>query len=164
MKSFAVNPAVDRETLIGYVFTLGVIISLIVGSAIVQRSFRRTFQRCAYATLKAKGYTNVFVTVALIQAAYLAVFSFIPAAISLVFIDYGYWRTAHWDDLNRLAFVLALTLAMPYPRCWRFANCGKLIPRSCFRQKSFPPHFGGEGRVGGRLNDSKDLASVDSLR
>ncbi len=106
------------ETPIGYVFTLGVIISLVVGSAIVYMILATDVSNRLreYATLKAMGYTNWFLSrIVLVQATYLAVFSFVPALFLSLLL---YWITSWLANLpivmtwNRLAFVLALTLVM----------------------------------------------------
>ena len=106
------------ETPIGYVFSLGVIISLVVGSAIVYMILSTDVSNRIreYATLKAMGYTNWFLSrVVLQQAAYLAVFSFIPALlVSLLFYRVTAWlaNLPIFMTWPRLAFVLAMTMAM----------------------------------------------------
>jgi putative ABC transport system permease protein len=106
------------ETPIGFVFTLGVVISLIVGSAIVYMILSNDVANRLreYATFKAMGYTNRFLSgIVLQQAAFLALLAYIPATLaSLVF----YAITARLANVpiamtwTRLGFVLALTFLM----------------------------------------------------
>jgi putative ABC transport system permease protein len=106
------------ETPIGYVFTLGVIISLIVGGAIVYMVLSNDVANRIreYATLKAMGYSNGYLSgIVLKQAAYLALFSFVPAAVaSSAFYQVTAWlaNLPIYMTGSRLAIVLALTLAM----------------------------------------------------
>lgn len=106
------------ETPIGYVFTLGVVISLIVGSAIVYMvlSTDITNRIREYATLKAIGYSNWFLGgVVMRQGALLALVSFIPAMI----VSIAFYQTTAWlanlpifMTWSRLLFVLVLTFVM----------------------------------------------------
>lgn len=70
------------QTPLGFVFTLGVIVSFIVGSAIVFMVLSNDVSNRLpeYATLKAMGYTNFYLSsIVLRQATYFAVFAFVPA-------------------------------------------------------------------------------------
>jgi putative ABC transport system permease protein len=106
------------ETPIGFVFTLGVAISLVVGGAIVYMVLSTDVSNRLreYATLKAMGYTGGFLSrVVMQQAAYLAIFAFVPA----LFFSLVFYATAAWlSNLpifmtwTRLAFVFALALLM----------------------------------------------------
>ncbi len=106
------------ETPIGFVFTLGVVISFIVGAAIVYMILSTDVSNRLreYATLKAMGYTSGFLSrIVMQQAAYLAVFSFAPSLlVSLVLYEITTWLTSLpiFMTWSRLAFVLALTLVM----------------------------------------------------
>jgi putative ABC transport system permease protein len=105
-------------TPIGYVFGFGAIMGLIVGAVIVyQILFADVSQHLReYATLKAMGYSNRFLSnVVLQEAAILSVLGYAPGLA----ITAGLYRlTAEATrlplalDLERAALVLALTLAM----------------------------------------------------
>ncbi|MEE2641827.1 MAG: FtsX-like permease family protein [Planctomycetota bacterium] len=72
------------QTPLGFVFTLGVAVSFIVGSAIVFMVLSNDVSNRLpeYATLKAMGYTNWYLSgIVLKQATYLAVFSFVPGLV-----------------------------------------------------------------------------------
>ena len=108
------------QTPLGFVFTLGVIVSFIVGSAIVFMVLSNdvTNRLPEYATLKAMGYTNYYLsTIVLRQATYLAFFAFVPAlATSLVL----YQVTSFLANISiqmtlvRMLAVLLLSVMM----CW----------------------------------------------
>lgn len=106
------------ETPIGYVFTLGVVISLIVGSAIVYMILSTDVSNRLreYATLKAMGYSNWFLSrVVVVQAGYLAIFSFVPALLlSLIFYAITSWLANLPIHMTwtRLGAVFGLTLIM----------------------------------------------------
>jgi len=78
----------NRATPIGYVFSFGVAMGLVVGMIIVYQILFSDVQDSLreYATLKAMGYTHRFlVGVVLRESALLAVFSYLPAlALSLI--------------------------------------------------------------------------------
>jgi putative ABC transport system permease protein len=106
------------ETPIGFIFTLGVLISLVVGAAIVNMVLGNDVasRLHEYATLRAMGYSNIYLsTVVLRQALLLAVFSFVPA-LGLAFILYsltGLLANLTMEmNLARIGFVLLLTLLM----------------------------------------------------
>ena len=72
------------ETPIGFIFNMGVGISLVVGAAIVYMILSTDVANRLkeYATLKAMGYTNIALAwIVLRQAMYLAVFAFAPALL-----------------------------------------------------------------------------------
>ncbi len=106
------------ETPIGFVFTLGVVISFIVGAAIVYMILSTDVSNRLreYATLKAMGYTSGFLSrIVMQQATYLALFSFVPSLLtSLVLYEITTWLTnlPIYMTWSRLAFVLLLTLVM----------------------------------------------------
>ncbi len=106
------------ETPIGFVFTLGVIISLIVGAAIVYMvlSTDVASRLGEYATLKAMGYSGTFLgLVVLKQAMYLALFAFVPSLLISLLL---YQITAVaaqipiFMTLARVLFVLTLSFVM----------------------------------------------------
>jgi putative ABC transport system permease protein len=108
----------DSATPIGYVFSFGVIVGMVVGGIIVyQILFADVNDHLPeYATLKAMGYSNSFLAgVVIQQAVVLAAFGFVPAVgISLLL-----YRTAGAATLlplemtqERLVFVFGLTVAM----------------------------------------------------
>jgi putative ABC transport system permease protein len=108
----------NSNTPIGYVFTFGVIIGLMVGSIIVyQILFADVSDHLQeYATLKAMGYGNAFLFGVVFQeAVILAVLGFLPGLL----VCLGLYRLA--GDATRLplemtlergAFVMILTIAM----------------------------------------------------
>lgn len=108
------------QTPLGFVFTLGVAVSFIVGSAIVFMVLSNdvTNRLPEYATLKAMGYTNFYLsTIVLRQATYLAFFAFVPAlAMSLIL----YQVTSFLANISiqmtlvRMLAVLLLSVTM----CW----------------------------------------------
>jgi putative ABC transport system permease protein len=106
------------ETPIGFIFTMGVAISLVVGGAIVYMILSTDVANRIreYATLKAMGYTNSFLSgIVLQQAGYLAVLSFVPAmAASTLFYGVTAWLTnlPIFMTLARIVFVFGLTVAM----------------------------------------------------
>lgn len=108
----------DSNTPIGYVFGFGILIGLVVGSIIVyQILFADVSDHIAeYATLKAMGYSNLFLsTVVIQQAVILAVLGFIPGFLLSVYL-YDLASAALMIDIsmenNRAIFVLCITLAM----------------------------------------------------
>ena len=107
-----------RETPIGFIFTLGVAISFLVGSAIVFSVMSNDVSRRIgeFATLKAMGYSNgVVCSIVLRQAAYLGLLAFIPSLLIAMLI---YAITAELANIpiemtwQRAVFVLVLSLAM----------------------------------------------------
>ena len=108
----------DTSTPIGYVFTFGVIIGLVVGAIIVyQILFADVSDHLAeYATLKAMGYPNRYLFgVVMQEAVILAVFGFLPGLAICLYL----YRVA--GDATRLpmvltpataAYVLLLTIGM----------------------------------------------------
>jgi putative ABC transport system permease protein len=119
------NEWIDREghywastTPIGFVFGFGAIMGLVVGGVIVyQILFADVSQHLAeYATLKAMGYSNAFLSrVVLREAAILTVLGFIPGLLAS-FVLYRITTTATRLPLEmtpgRAALVLLLTAAM----------------------------------------------------
>ena len=106
------------ETPIGFIFTLGVLIALIVGAAIVYMVLANDVANRLheYATMKAMGYSNRFMGwVVIRQAIYLALFSFVPALILSLIL---YWLTSTLANLSlvmnweRVVSVLLMTLVM----------------------------------------------------
>ncbi len=107
-----------RETSIGLIFRIGVVVALMVGTAIVYQVLSNDVAAHLpeYATLKAIGYSNRFLaSVVLWQALALALLGFIPGLA----ISYGLYRLTSYlanipieMDLQRAAFVLAMSLVM----------------------------------------------------
>jgi putative ABC transport system permease protein len=108
----------DSSTPIGYVLNLGVVMGLVVGAIIVYQILFSDVQDHLkeYATLKAMGYTNRYLSgVVLQEAAILAVAGFIPAiALSLVVFKVSADATNLPLELtlDKAAMVLGLTLVM----------------------------------------------------
>ena len=108
----------DSSTPIGYVLNLGVIMGLVVGAIIVYQILFSDVQDHLkeYATLKAMGYTNRYLSgVVLQEAAILAVAGFIPAII----LSLGVFKiSANATNLpleltlDKVGIVLGLTLIM----------------------------------------------------
>jgi putative ABC transport system permease protein len=107
-----------NETPIGFIFTLGVLIALLVGAAIVYMVLGNDVadRLNEYATLRAMGYSNFYLaTVVMKQAAYLAVFSFVPAlAVSQVLyrLTSALANLGLEMNLPRIALVAGLTFMM----------------------------------------------------
>ena len=108
------------QTPLGFVFTLGVAVSFVVGSAIVFMVLSNDVANRLpeYATLKAMGYTNLFLsTIVLKQATYFAVFAFVPA---LLFSLGLYWVTSILANVSiemtllRAVSVFGISIVM----CW----------------------------------------------
>lgn len=106
------------ETPIGFIFTLGVLIAIIVGAAIVYMVLGNDVANRLheYATMKAMGYSNGFMGwVVIRQAIYLALCSFVPALILSLIL---YWLTSTLANLTlvmdweRVVSVLLMTLLM----------------------------------------------------
>lgn len=108
----------DSSTPIGYVLNLGVIMGLVVGAIIVYQILFSDVQDHLkeYATLKAMGYTNRYLSgVVLQEAAILAVAGFIPAiALSLVVFKISADATNLPLELtpDKAGIVFGLTLVM----------------------------------------------------
>jgi putative ABC transport system permease protein len=108
----------NRSTPIGYVFSFGVAMGLVVGMIIVYQILFSDVQDSLreYATLKAMGYTHGYlVGVVLGEATLLAVFSFIPAfALSLLIYQQAGEATHLPIAMNpvRAVLVFGLTLFM----------------------------------------------------
>ena len=106
------------ETPIGFIFTLGVVIAIIVGAAIVYMVLGNDVaaRLHEYATLKAMGYSNFYMaSTVLMQAGYLAVFSFVPAlglAILLYSLTGALANLTMEMTTGRVLFVLLMTLLM----------------------------------------------------
>ena len=108
----------DTNTPIGYVFGFGIIVGLVVGSIIVyQILFADVSDHLPeYATLRAMGYSNVYLSgVVMQQAAILAVLGFGPG-LALSWYLYGIASEALMIELSmeseRAVLVLALTVVM----------------------------------------------------
>lgn len=108
----------DSSTPIGYILNLGVVIGLVVGAIIVYQILFSDVQDNLkeYATLKAMGYTNRYLSgVVLQEAAILAVAGFVPAiALSLVVFKVSADATNLPLELTveKVVIVLGLTLVM----------------------------------------------------
>jgi putative ABC transport system permease protein len=108
----------DSSTPIGYVLNLGVVMGLVVGAIIVYQILFSDVQDHLkeYATLKAMGYTNRYLSgVVLQEAAILAVAGFIPAiALSLVVFKVSADATNLPLELtlDKAGMVLGLTVVM----------------------------------------------------
>lgn len=108
----------DSSTPIGYVLNLGVIMGLVVGAIIVYQILFSDVQDHLkeYATLKAMGYTNRYLSgVVLQEAAILAVAGFVPAiALSLLVFKVSAAATNLPLELtaDKALIVLGLTLFM----------------------------------------------------
>jgi putative ABC transport system permease protein len=108
----------NQSTPIGFVFSFGVVMGLVVGMIIVYQILFSDVQHSLreYATLKAIGYTHGYlVRVVMQEAALLAVLGYVPAALvtSLIYAQAG--AATHLPiefTLPRAAGVLALTLVM----------------------------------------------------
>jgi putative ABC transport system permease protein len=108
----------DASTPIGYVFAFGVVVGLVVGGIIVyQILFADVNDHLAeYATLKAMGHSNLFLSgVVIQQAVILAVLGFVPG-VSLCLLLYRVSSAATLLPLEmtwpRALSVLALTVGM----------------------------------------------------
>lgn len=106
------------ETPIGFIFSLGVAIAAIVGTAIVYMVLANdvTARLPEYATLRAMGYSPLYLaSVVMRQAGYLAVFAFVPALV-LSWALYLVTGAAAGIDLSmtggRILGVLLMTLCI----------------------------------------------------
>ena len=106
------------ETSIGLIFQLGVVVALVVGTAIVYQvlSSDVTNHLPEYATLKAMGYSgNYLASVVLQQAVVLAVLGFLPGfavSAALYALTRATARIPIDMTLSRVLFVLGLTIVM----------------------------------------------------
>ena len=106
------------ETSIGLIFQLGVVVALVVGTAIVYQvlSSDVTNHLPEYATLKAMGYSgNYLASVVLQQAVVLAVLGFLPGlavSVGLYALTRAAARIPIDMTTNRVLFVLALAVVM----------------------------------------------------
>ena len=131
-----------RETSIGVIFQLGVAVSFLVGTVIVYQvlSSDVAAHLRQYATLKAMGYTNRFLSgVVLVQAVGLAVLGFLPGlAIAAILYEVTSYLANIPIVMNggRIAAVLAMTVLMcPFrgrARCGRF---GTPTQQRCSRER-----------------------------
>ncbi len=107
-----------RNSSVGFIFTLGVLVGFVVGSIIVYQILFGDVMNSLpqYATLKAMGYTDVYViSVVIQQSAILALVGFVPGVLSSMGL---YWLLATVTKLSvfmtveRALQVLALTFVM----------------------------------------------------
>lgn len=107
-----------RDTSIGLIFQVGVAVAMIVGMAIVYQVLSSNIAEhfAEYATLKAIGYSNRFLSwIVLQQAVLLAVLGFVPGVVISLAL---YALTSYMAELpikmnvGRMAVVFALALAM----------------------------------------------------
>ena len=107
-----------NDTPIGFIFFMGVVISMLVGAAIVYMVLSNDVARkiSEYATLKAMGYSNWFLAaVVLRQAVYLSIIAYVPSLIVSLTL---YWITATvaqipiFMTLERVFLVFGLSLLM----------------------------------------------------
>ena len=107
-----------ENTAIGFIFTLGVIVSFIVGTVIVYQILYTDIRDHLkeYATLKAMGYSGRYLFVVVLQEALiLAVTGYIPgfiAAFGLYRLTFQATNLPMVMTLNRLILVLILTVIM----------------------------------------------------
>ena len=106
------------ETPIGFVFTLGVLISFIVGAAIFYMILATDVanRMTEYATLKAMGYSDYKLSMFVLkQASYLSLFAFVPSLVAAL-ICYGITATLANIPITmtfeRVLFVFLLTQLM----------------------------------------------------
>lgn len=106
------------ETSIGLIFQLGVVVALVVGTAIVYQVLSSDVANHLpeYATLKAMGYSgNYLASVVMQQALVLAVLGFVPGFVvsaALYALTRATARIPIDMTLSRVLFVLGLTVAM----------------------------------------------------
>lgn len=107
-----------RNSSVGFIFSLGVLVGFVVGSIIVyQILFGDVMNNLPqYATLKAMGYTDSFViSVVIQQSAILAVIGFVPGVIismGLYSLLANVTKLTVFMTLNRALQVLILTFVM----------------------------------------------------
>ncbi len=108
----------NRSTPIGYVFSFGVVMGLVVGMIIVYQILFSDVQDSLreYATLKAMGYTHGYlVALVLREATLLAVFSYVPAFVLSMLIYQQAGAATHLPvamNAPRALVVFGLTLFM----------------------------------------------------
>jgi putative ABC transport system permease protein len=128
---FTRNEVIERERWvwlwqqsIGMIFTMGVAVAFVVGSVIVYQvlSSDVTNHLPEYATLKAMGYTNGFLSrVVLAQAVILSLMGFLPGlVVSQILYFATAWKTRLPLDmtLTRIVGVLLLSLTMCIASGW----------------------------------------------
>jgi putative ABC transport system permease protein len=107
-----------RNSSVGFIFSLGVLVGFVVGSIIVYQILFSDVMNSLpqYATLKAMGYTDLYViSIVIQQSAILAVVGFIPGVLASVGL---YWLLATITKLSvfmtisRALQVLLLTFVM----------------------------------------------------
>ncbi|MFM8573911.1 MAG: FtsX-like permease family protein [Pirellula sp.] len=107
-----------RETPIGMIFTMGVILSFIIGAAIVYMILANDVSNRLpeYATLKAMGYSHLALArIVLMQSWLLALISYLPAALVsylLYELTAGLSKIPTTMTWERLSGVLAMSLVM----------------------------------------------------
>lgn len=107
-----------RETPIGMIFTMGVILSMIIGAAIVYMILANDVSNRLpeYATLKAMGYSHVALArIVLMQSWLLGLLSYLPAALVsylLYELTAGLSKIPTTMTWERIAGVLLIALAM----------------------------------------------------
>lgn len=107
-----------QTTAIGFIFTLGVIVSFIVGTVIVYQILYTDIRdhMTEYATLKAMGYSGRYLFgVVLQEAVILAIAGFVPGwvvAVGLYRLTREATNLPMIMTVNRLVLVLALTVVM----------------------------------------------------
>ena len=107
-----------KNSSVGFIFSLGVLVGFVVGSIIVYQILYGDVMNSLpqYATLKAMGYTDIFViSIVIQQSAILAIIGFIPG----VALSYGLYyllatvtKLSIYMTLNRAIQVLILTFIM----------------------------------------------------
>ncbi len=106
------------DTPFGQILTLGVVIAVLVGVAVVYQVLSNDIGNMLgeYATLKAMGYSDVYLTtIVLQQAVLLAVFGFIPSlAVASGLYEYVEWYAGIPMDLTLgiALFVLAMSIGI----------------------------------------------------
>lgn len=107
-----------NDTPIGFIFFMGVIISMLVGAAIVYMVLSNDVARkiSEYATLKAMGYSNWFLAaVVMKQAVYLSIIAYVPSLLVSLTL---YWITASLAQIpifmtvERVFLVFGLSIVM----------------------------------------------------
>jgi putative ABC transport system permease protein len=107
-----------RNSSVGFIFSLGVLVGFVVGSIIVYQILYGDVMNSLpqYATLKAMGYRDPFVIgIVIQQAAILALVGFIPGVLlssALYVLLANVTKLTVLMTLNRALLVLALTFVM----------------------------------------------------
>lgn len=108
----------ERNSAVGFIFTLGVVVGFVVGSIIVYQILYTDVMNSLpqYATLKAMGYTDGYViSIVIQQSAILAVVGFIPgflASTALYWLLASITQLAVFMTVARALQVLLLTFVM----------------------------------------------------